>query len=51
MRLFSQTLTGDVKKWFKGLPTNHIAYLVAFHRLFIDRWGIKKKTPTNTISI
>ena len=42
MRLFAQTLIGDVKKWFKGLPTNHVADLDAFHRLFIDRWEIKK---------
>lgn len=27
MRLFAQTLTGDVKKWFKAIPSNHIADL------------------------
>jgi len=49
MRLFSQTLAGDVKKWFKGLPANHIVDLVAFHRLFIDRWE-RKKNPLQILS-
>ena len=47
MRLFAQTLTGDVKKWFKAFPANHIADLAAFHRLFIDRR--ERKPSTNTI--
>lgn len=42
MRLFAQTLTWDVKKWFKALRANNIANLIAFHRLFIDRWERKK---------
>ena len=37
MRLFAQTLAQDVKKCFKYLPANHIADLVAFHQLFINR--------------
>lgn len=49
MRLFAQTLTGDVKKWFKGLPTNHIADLTSFHRFFIDRWE-RKKNPLEILS-
>jgi len=49
MRLFAQTLTRYVKKWVKGLPANHIADLVAFHRLFIDRWE-RKKNPLQIIS-
>ena len=44
MRLFAQTLTRDVKKWFKALPANHIADLATFHRLFIDRWE-RKENP------
>lgn len=44
MRLFSQTLTRDVKKWFKTFPANHIADLANFHRLFINRWE-RKKNP------
>lgn len=43
MRLFSQTLVGDVGKRFKGLPANNIVDFVSFHKLFIDRWERKKK--------
>ena len=49
MRLFAQTLTRDVKKWFKGLPTNHIVDLGAFHRLFINRWE-RNKNPLQILS-
>ena len=43
MRLFAQTLTGEVKKWFKGLNPSSIADLSIFHRLFFNKWE-KKKT-------
>lgn len=49
MRLFAQTLIRDVKKWFKGLPANHIADLTTFHILFIDRWE-RKKNPQQILS-
>ena len=49
MILFAQTLTGDVKKWFKGFPVSHIADLPAFHRLFINRWE-RKKNPLQILS-
>lgn len=42
MRLFAQSLGGDVKKWFRGLPTRSIANLDAFHETFLARWEIKK---------
>lgn len=42
MRLFSQNLGGDVKKWFRGLPTGSIANLDAFHQNYLARWVIKK---------
>jgi hypothetical protein len=42
MRLFTQSLTGDVKKWFKALPTTSVPDLVAFQRSFLDRWEVKK---------
>jgi hypothetical protein len=42
MRLFAQSLTGEVKKWFKALPAASIPDLVAFQRSFLDRWGVKK---------
>jgi len=34
MRLFTQSLGGDVKKWFRGLPIGSIANLDAFHQTF-----------------
>ena len=49
MRLFSQTLTRDVKKWFKAFPANHIDDLANFQRLFIDRWE-RKKNPLQILS-
>jgi hypothetical protein len=42
MRLFAQSLTGDVKKWFKALPAASVPDLVAFQRSFLDRWEVKK---------
>lgn len=42
MRLFDQSLGGDVKKCFRGLPTGSIANLDAFHQTFLARWEIKK---------
>jgi hypothetical protein len=42
MRLFAQSLTGDVKKWFKALRPATIVDLVAFQRSFLDRWEVKK---------
>jgi len=42
MRLFAQSLTSDVKKWFKALPATSIGDIVAFHRSFLNRWEVKK---------
>jgi hypothetical protein len=42
MRLFAQSLIGDVKKWYKALPAASIPDLVAFQRSFLDRWEVKK---------
>ena len=42
MRLFAQSLTGDVKKWYKGLCTTSVLDLTAFQRSFLDRWEVKK---------
>ena len=49
MRLFAQTLTGEVKKWFKGLTACSIADLAIFHRLFLNKWE-KKKKPLQILS-
>ena len=43
MRFFSQTLSGEVKKWFKGLKVGSIVDLAVFHRLFLNKWEKKKK--------
>jgi hypothetical protein len=42
MRLFAQSLTGEVKKWFKTLRAATITDIVGFHRTFLDRWEVKK---------
>jgi hypothetical protein len=42
MRLFEQSLTGDVKKWFKELHAASIADIATFHRTFLNRWEVKK---------
>lgn len=44
MRLFSQSLGGDVKKWFRSLPVGSISNLDAFHQTFLAKWEIKKNT-------
>jgi hypothetical protein len=49
MRLFAQSLTGEVKKWFKALPAASIADLVVLQRSFLDRWGVKK-SPLQILS-
>jgi hypothetical protein len=35
-------LTGDVKKWYKGLHATSVLELTAFQRIFLDRWEVKK---------
>jgi hypothetical protein len=42
MRLFDQSLTGDVKKWYKCLRAASILDLTAFQRSFLDKWEVKK---------
>jgi len=42
MRLFAQSLTGDVKKWYKGLRATSVLDLTTFQRSFLDRWEVKK---------
>jgi cyclopropane fatty-acyl-phospholipid synthase-like methyltransferase len=49
MRLFAQSLTGNIKKWFKALRPASIIDLVAFHRSFLDRWEVKKN-PLQVLS-
>ena len=42
MRLFAQSLTGEVKIWFRNIAVGSIADLAAFHRVFFNKWERKK---------
>jgi glycosidase len=42
MRLFVQSLDGEVRKWFRGLPANSIADIDALDEVFLKQWGDKK---------
>jgi hypothetical protein len=41
LRLFTQSLLGEVRKWFKSLPATSILNFSAFETLFLARWGDK----------
>jgi hypothetical protein len=43
MRLFIQSLGGEVKKWFRGLPPASIAYIKALDKTFIKKWGYRRE--------
>ena len=49
MRLFSHSLAGDIKKWFRGLVANSIANLEAFGQAFLDRWE-EKRDPSISLA-
>ena len=42
MRLFAQSLSGEVKKWFRVLPPNSIIDSQHFENMFLNRWEEKK---------
>ena len=42
MRLFVQSLDGEVKKWFKSLPPTSIADIEALDEAFIKQWGDRR---------
>jgi hypothetical protein len=42
MRLFAQSLIGDIKKWYKGLHAALVLDFTAFQRSFLDIWEVKK---------
>ena len=42
MRLFAQILAGEVRKWFRALPTTSIINFEAFETIFLAKWGNKK---------
>ena len=37
-----QSLDGEARKWFKGLPNNSTPTWKEMHRLFTQRWGEKR---------
>jgi len=42
MRLFVQSLDGEARKWFRSLPANSIADIIALDEAFLNRWADKK---------
>jgi hypothetical protein len=42
MRLFVQSLDGEVRKWFKGLPPTSIVDIKALDETFIKKWGYRR---------
>jgi hypothetical protein len=42
MRLFVQSLDGEVRKWFWGLPPASIADIDALDEAFIKQWGDRR---------
>ena len=42
MRVFVQSLNGDVRKWFREFPTNSITIIEELRDLFMRKWGDTK---------
>jgi hypothetical protein len=42
MRLFTQSLAGYVRKWFRALPPASIVDFDTFEISFLAKWGDKK---------
>lgn len=42
MRLFAQSLDGEVRKWFRSLTANSIPNIAVLDATFIRKWGEKK---------
>jgi len=49
MKVFVQSLTGDVRAWFRALPANTIADPEALYQTFLNIWE-KKKYPLHILS-
>ena len=49
MKIFVQSLTGDVRTWFRALPANSIVDPEALYQSFINRWE-KNKDPLHILS-
>ena len=48
MRIFVQSLTGDVRTWFRSLPANTITTPDELYQAFTNRWE-KKKDPLHIL--
>ena len=44
IRLFSQSLIGEVKEWFRGLPARSIHSFQEFETIFLGKWERKKNS-------
>jgi hypothetical protein len=42
MRVFVQSLEGEVRKWFRGLAPGSIAGIEALDNVFLRQWGDRK---------
>ena len=42
MRMFIQSLDGEVRKWFRELPANYITIIEELQDLFMRQWGDTK---------
>ena len=42
MRLFVQSLAGEVRTWFRGLPPNSIDGIATLKEVFLRHWGDTK---------
>lgn len=42
MRLFAQSLDGEVRKWFRALTVNSIGNILDLDVIFLRKWGEKK---------
>jgi len=49
MKIFVQSLTGDVRSWFRSLPANSIADPEALYQTFTNRWE-KKRDPLHILA-
>jgi hypothetical protein len=44
MRLFAQSLVGEVRKWFRALPVESILNFEAFETSFLAKWSDNKNS-------
>jgi len=49
MKIFVQSLTDEVRTWFRALPVNSIVDPYAVYQTFLNRWE-KKKDPLHILS-